>query len=80
MVGDWRNGDHRVRRGVGLVQQVEQPRGGFDEVAAFAEICVSRDITEPDQIFAFVRLGRVEAERFRRGLMAGHHSGCFNFA
>ncbi len=48
-----------LSRGVGLVKQVEQPRGGFDQVARRAEAGVARDLAEADQIF--VRSAAVDA-------------------
>ena len=38
--------------GVGVVEQVEQARRGFDEIAGGAERDVARDRAEADQTFA----------------------------
>ena len=58
-LGIGRDGDARARGRVGLVEQVEQAGGGFDQVAGLAEGRIAGDRAEADQIFAVPRVGRV---------------------
>ena len=61
---NWPDGDARLWGRVGLVKQVEQAGGRFDEVAGSAEVELTGHFAEADQEFPICRPGGVEPQRF----------------
>ena len=54
-VRDWRYRYPCPRKGLGYVQQVEQVGGGLHQVGRTAQVRLSLDLPEADQIFVFGR-------------------------
>jgi hypothetical protein len=79
-VGDRRDGDGGAVAPLGLVQQVEQIGGRFDEVARGAERGVAGDGAEADQPFSGVPFDRVEPQGLGGGVMAAQLAGRFDRA
>ena len=72
--------DPRLGRSVGIVKQVEQPRGGFDEVARRAEVRVALNAPKPIRYSSLTALDRVEPQRLRRRIMARELAGRFDLS
>src|SRR3954453_7267441 len=64
-----RYGDPGLCGGVGQMEQVEQPGGGFDEVARTAQVGLAADRAEPDQKFVGFTLLRIQPQWLGRRIM-----------
>ena len=67
---DWRNRDASGVIRISRVQQVEQPRCGFDQIPRGGERHVALHIAKPDQPLVAFRIYRVQPKRLARRIVA----------